>query len=91
MESNYRIRFTLSDEDKKFLEAYQHEKGLRYFSDALSVLISDHKKLNQQLERTQSESQLCIELSRSAARDAHLCLMLLRYSLQDKKEDKANV
>jgi hypothetical protein len=76
MKSNSKIRFTLSDEDKEFIEAYQHEKGLRYFSDALSVLISDHKKLNQQLERTQSASQQCLELSRSAARDAHLCLCL---------------
>jgi hypothetical protein len=77
MTTKLRVRFSVSESDQEFLEKYQVKNNLKYLSDTLSVLITDYATLKQQLEQKQNEIQRVIKISRAAARDAHLSLLLL--------------
>lgn len=69
--------FYLSDEELAFLDSFQKAKGTANLSHTLSALITEYQAIKQQLAQKQNEIQRVIKISRAAARDAHLSLLLL--------------
>lgn len=71
--------FYVSEKELEFLTDFQKEKGAANLSHTLSALIAGY----QTLKAKQKEYQQAVKIMRAAARDAHLCLLLLNNRCPD--------